>query len=135
MKNSVLIFSIALLLGLGACSKDDSSMYGKLQIRYSDPYENAAWTPGTLYLYSMDNTEVPIKEITTTGHKTVKLDLLTGNYILKGVYDGEEMELVFQILPDRTTKVYNYKTMLGMDDKNLALASSYLPEELLLAVL
>ncbi|MCC8019336.1 MAG: hypothetical protein LIO85_06145 [Rikenellaceae bacterium] len=120
MKNSFFICSIVMLLGLGACSNDDSSMYGKLQIRYGDPYQYATWTPGTLYLYSMDNTDVPLKEIVTTDHKTVKLDLLTGNYILKGETEGEEFELVFQILPDKTTKLYHHRSTLVMDNKKLA---------------
>ncbi|MCD7970946.1 MAG: hypothetical protein LUF87_11410 [Alistipes sp.] len=99
MKPIFAFCAICLMLTLNSCSKDDSSLYGTLKIRYEN---NRTWLPETLYLYSLDNTGFVLKEIKTQNLKAVTEHLLVGNYVL----EKDSERLAFQILPDRTTTIY-----------------------------
>lgn len=84
-----------------SCNKDDLSFEGDLDIYfYNHPSDL------TVRIYSMENLEVPIYEVSPERDGSLNISLNLGNYIIKPYSSSKHYStLVFQIRQDKTVSI------------------------------
>jgi hypothetical protein len=103
MKTTILKLSIVLsilLIGFTSCSKDEFSTDGKLSISFVNHPSDL-----DIAIYSTDNSEIPVYELTPNEDGKLSITINVGNYILVPRSSTFFPKTGFQIIQDKTTTV------------------------------
>lgn len=103
MKTNILKFSFVLsilLIGITSCSKDEFSTDGKLSVSFINHPDDLV-----VAIYSVDNSEIPIYELTPNEDGKISITINVGNYILIPRSGTFYPRIGFQIIQDKTTSV------------------------------
>ena len=89
------------MFSLSACSKDEFSTDGELRVSFVNHPSDLR-----VFIYAMENSEIPIYELTSDHEGKIKMTINVGDYILKPHSASIFYSTIgFQVRQDKTTTV------------------------------